>query len=1125
MPAERPDAELTFAIDKGWQEPAPAGRSGISPERRFIDDTIAIVGIAGVMPQSADLSEYWDNLKNGRDMVTEIPRDRWIWEDVHGDPVKEINKSYSKWGGFMKEVDKFDSLFFGITPREAQMMDPQQRLFIETVWTAIEDSGHKVSDLSGTRTGLFVGVSSKDYIDVLSEHQTSLDGYSASGNSHSILANRISFLFNLRGPSAPIDTACSSSLIALHRAIESIHTGSSDMAIVGGVQVMLTSVAHISLSSAGMLSPDGKCKTFDKNANGYVRGEGVGAILIKRLSQAVADGNPIYAVIKATAENHGGRVTNLTAPNPKAQTELLIEAYQKAQIDPGTVGYIECHGTGTSLGDPIEIQALKKSFGDLYQQHGMPAPLKPHCGLSAVKTNIGHLEPAAGIASLLKVLLAMKHRQIPALLHLKELNPYVDLSGSPFYIVDKTTPWAAACAPDGTALPLRAGVSSFGWGGANAHVVLEEYIAPKPVAPVQTQAEQIVVLSAKNEERLRAYAASLLAHVRTHAVELDALAYTLQVGRDPVEERLAIVTRSIAELTEQLDRFVAAQGEVPGLYCARVARKGADQNRNDDISRGTHDMAKAWVTGAEIDWSRLHTSGERLKRLSLPTYPFARERHWIETAAAPKTDKPAARVSVLHAPEVGTVLAHPVWVDAAGAVAAPAPADTMVQHVVVLCDLPHLDIDRFRSSAPEIGQITRLALPQSLSAAERYRAAAVASFERLQAVLQARVKGKVLFQIAVGCEGADTLMAGLSGLIRSARLEQPGLIGQLVLIGDAADERTLAARLRACRAAPAEALFRCEGEQLRVLRWQEASLRAEARIAIRDRGVYLITGGLGGLGLTFAREILRQTPSARIVFTGRSPLTDEKREAIERLASPLLVPSSQLMYQSLDLNSADAVDALIKEIVNRYGALHGVIHSAGMTHDSMIVNKSAATFAEVLEPKVTGTFHLDQATSELDLDFLVLFSSVSAAMGNVGQADYATANAFMDQFAQRRNALASAGQRRGHAVSINWPLWEEGGMQIAPKARARLLEATGMLPMSTGNGLRAFYGALDLHAGQAMVMEGQVKRLRRLLFPGTARDETAASERRTAGAVARLNVDTLRQLVLADLRGFKSKGI
>lgn len=665
-------AATSFAIRKGWEPPAslpsPAQADGFTRALRFVKEPIAIVGIAGVMPQSENLEEFWDNLKNARNMVTEIPRDRWIWEDYDGNPYKEANKSNSRWGGFMKEVDKFDPLFFGITPREAEMMDPQQRILLETVWSAIEDSGQKVSDLSGTRTGFFVGASSKDYIDVLAENNSTLDGFSASGNSHSILANRISFLLNLRGPSAPLDTACSSSLVALHRAIESIHTGSCDMAIIGGVQVMLTPVGHVSLSSAGMLSIDGKCKTFDKDANGYVRGEGSGAIFIKPLAKAEEDGNPIYAVIKATAENHGGRVTMLTAPNPKAQAELLFEAYEKGQVDPATVGYIECHGTGTSLGDPIEIQALKKSFADLYKKHNKALPTAPHCGLSSVKTNIGHLEPAAGMASLLKVLLSIKHKQIPALLHFQELNPYIDLAGSPFYIVDKTTDWPAIAGEDGQPLPRCAGVSSFGWGGANAHVVLEEYIPPIRQHSDQASGPKVVVLSAKNDARLKAYARTLLAHVNKHDVDLNDLAYTLQVGRDPMEERLGLIVNSVTQLAEKLNAYLrdgelgtedAFQGRI-GRYKRNAQGLSVESDANSAVKKDDIDgwiaaanyakLAEAWVSGVEVDWSKLYAARSgalKPRRVSLPTYPFARDRHWITPNPDAKTAK-AAGAGALH---------------------------------------------------------------------------------------------------------------------------------------------------------------------------------------------------------------------------------------------------------------------------------------------------------------------------------------------------------------------------------------------------------------------------------------------------------------------------------------------
>ncbi|MFZ2753177.1 MAG: type I polyketide synthase, partial [Lysobacteraceae bacterium] len=641
--------EAPLAFKKKWSPDdapetaaAPVARSGgsFSPGRRFIERPIAIVGMSGVMPQADNVEEFWEKLRNAENnMVTLVPADRWDWEECYGDPMVEKNKTLSKWGGFMREVDKFDPLFWGISPREAEMMDPQQRIFLETVWGAVEDSGHKVSDLAGTKTGLFVGAATRDYIDLMAMKHVDLDGYSASGTSHAILVNRISFLLDLHGPSAPLDTACSSSLVALHRAIESIHTGSCEMAIVGGVQVMLTAAGHISFGAAGMLASDGKCKTFDSRANGYVRGEGSGAIFIKPLDKAIADGDHIYALIKSTAENHGGKATMLTAPNPNAQADLLVEAYERAEIDPRSVGFLECHGTGTSLGDPIEFQAMKKAFSDLYRKHQLPVPAKPHIGLTSAKTNIGHLETAAGIAGILKVLLSIKHKQIPALLHFEKLNPYINLDNTPFYPVEKTKPWDVILDDNGTPYPRRAGISSFGFGGANVHIVLEEFPETDASLRRSPKGPYLILVSAKHEDRLRANAGRLLAHLeKEDAVNLADIAYTLQIGRDVMPERMGLIVDSKDELIERLRAYVDGDAAGANVKLASVRRK-ADIGTTDAETmkqwlsdRDLSSLLDVWLKGQEPDWKSMH-AGQDVRRCPLPTYAFARERYWFNVNA------------------------------------------------------------------------------------------------------------------------------------------------------------------------------------------------------------------------------------------------------------------------------------------------------------------------------------------------------------------------------------------------------------------------------------------------------------------------------------------------------------
>jgi len=1117
--------DTPMQINKGWNPRAfegvdehPANRP--VPANRFAAMPIAIVGMSGVMPQSDDLEEFWNHLQGGDDLITVIPRDRWNWEEFYGDPFKEVNKSNSKWGGFMKEVDKFDALFFGISKREAQMMDPQQRIFLETVWKAIEDSGHRVSDLSGTRTGLFVGAATNDYVDVMNRLDIDLDGYSASGNSHSVLANRISFLLNLRGPSAPIDTACSSSLVALHRAIESIHTGSSDMAIVGGVQVMLSPAAYISFGMAGMLSNDGKCKTFDKRADGYVRGEGSGAIVIKPLSKAEADGDHIYAVIRATSENHGGRVTTLTAPNSAAQAELLVDAYEKAEMDPGSVGYIECHGTGTGIGDPIEIQALTRAFGELYKKHDRKPATTPHCGLSSAKTNIGHLETAAGIAGILRVLLAIKHRQIPANVHFEELNPYIKLEGSPFYIADRTRDWEAPVSQDGKVLPRRAGVSSFGFGGANAHIVLEEYLPPKTTQDNGEDGPQLIVVSAKTVDRLHAYVEAMLAHLDSAAVDFADFAYTLQVGRDEMTERLALVAADADDLRKQFRHFLG--GESTSALCRGTVRSGKKDAAASLLGaeslqalleqKNLQTLAEQWVLGADIDWRKMPRA-RTSKRLAVPTYPFARERCWIPgavgferghvtgardeiaIAAVPKPTK-AADSSIDDA--VGMLVAAPYWEQVTAEQSAGPSRGAWAQWRVMLCALPSIQSQQLEGVLAG-SQCAARADVRGGNLAHRYVDYAQSCFEQIQKIFRDSLSQNALMQVVVPDDHEHSVLIGLAALMKTAKLENPRFCGQIVLCRPDVTTPELARQLQYAQSRSAEAVVRCAADsRYSVLRWKvESDLQVATAPVYKEHGVYLISGGLGGLGVLFAKRILDETRHGRVILTGRGELGGKKRDRFDALNS---AANGRVSYRSVALDDASQVAQLMVWVEQEYGGLHGIIHSAGMVADNLIPRKSPEEFLSVLAPKVIGGSNLDEASRHLDLDFFAMFSSISGAFGNPGQADYAAANSFLDEFAQYRNDLVEKGERRGSTLAINWPLWAEGGMQAPIAVQKQLAQTTGMTPLSTHNGLDAFSRSILLGRQRSLVMEGQLAMLNRTLQYATAMP--AAGERKVNAAAA-----------------------
>lgn len=620
------------------------GRS--ASNQQALPGQVAIIGMSGKFPMADDLEELWANLLQGKDCITEIPADRWDWQSYFGDPAMEPNKSNVKWGGFLNGIAEFDPQFFGISPREAELMDPQQRLLMTYAWKALEDAGYAAASLAGSDTGLFVGTASSGYSEHVYRAGLPIEGYTSTGSVSSVGPNRISYFMDLHGPSEPIETACSSSLVALDRAVAAIQNGSCRMAIVGGVNTILSPEPHISFNKAGMLSEDGRCKTFSAAANGYVRGEGVGMLVLKGLDEAERDGDTIHGVIRATAVNHGGRAQSLTAPNPKAQAALLQAAYGKAGIDPRTVTYIEAHGTGTELGDPIEINGLKAAFQALYEKSGLPATTQSHCGLGSIKTNIGHLELAAGVAGVIKVLLQIKHQTLVQSLHCDEVNPYIQLKDSPFYIVQHKQEWTALRDEYGNVVPRRAGVSSFGFGGVNAHAVIEEYIPPIKQKTERTSSTEVkpvvVVLSARNEERLRDQAAQWLTYLdagKLEDSELANAAYTLQTGRQAFEERIGIVVASVQQLRDKLMLYVSGEESISGLYRGHTKRSKdlvslfADEDLKLAVEAWFakdkhHKLAEIWARGLDMDWKPMY---QRVlpQRLSLPTYVFAREHYWV----------------------------------------------------------------------------------------------------------------------------------------------------------------------------------------------------------------------------------------------------------------------------------------------------------------------------------------------------------------------------------------------------------------------------------------------------------------------------------------------------------------
>ncbi|HBV97545.1 MAG TPA: hypothetical protein DEF36_10925, partial [Desulfotomaculum sp.] len=620
----------------GWEAPKENGALDI-----------AIIGVAGRYPQAGNIRQFWQNLREGRDCITEIPKGRWDHSRYFSEDKNKFGKTYSKWGGFLEGVDQFDPLFFNISPLEAEFMDPQERLFLECVYESLEDAGYtrealgrrQVFGLEGN-VGVYVGVMYEEY--QLYGAQEQIQGRPIAIVGHPAeIANRVSYFCNFHGPSMAVDTMCSSSLTAIHLACQSIERGECEVAIAGGVNVSIHPNKYLLLAMGKMLSSKGRCESFGQGGDGYVPGEGVGAVLLKPLAKAIADGDNIYGIIKATSINHGGKTNGFFVPNPNAHAGVYGRAFKEAGIDPRTISYMEAHGTGTALGDPIEITGLTKIFQEYTKD-------KQFCAIGSVKSNIGHCESAAGISGVTKILLQIKYSQLAPSLHSGALNANIDFSNTPFVVQQELAEWKRPVVElNGVSreYPRIAGVSSFGAGGSNAHVLIEEYIPQiqNPQIIITPGNPALIVLSAKTEDRLKELAQRLLSAVREQQFsnsDLADMAYTLQVGREAMEERLAVMAGSLKELEEKLEGYIDGRDGIEDLYRGQVrpnketlAVFAADEDMVKTIDawiskRKYSKLLELWVKGLVFDWNKLY-GGDKPRRISLPTYPFARERYWV----------------------------------------------------------------------------------------------------------------------------------------------------------------------------------------------------------------------------------------------------------------------------------------------------------------------------------------------------------------------------------------------------------------------------------------------------------------------------------------------------------------
>lgn len=646
-----PSMEKPVASNPGALTPVDRNRFG----RR---EKIAIVGVAGRYPGADNLAELWELLRQGHCRVSDVPKSRWDHQQVFSSLSNQLGKSCSSQGGFISQHDCFDEGLFNISPKDAALMDPQQRWFLTIAYECILNAGYNKGNV-GTDTGVFAGAMAKDYQLLCANLVSKGEAPFPYAELYQI-ANRVSYFFDLTGPSMTLDTACSSSGVAIHMASEAILNGECSQALAGGVNLILDPQRYIQYSQMGMLSPDGRCRTFSNDAKGMVMGEGVGCVLLKPLSKAEADGDYIYATLLASHSNSGGRTSGFTVPNPEAQAQLIRRVIDKAKIDPDSISYIETHGTGTPLGDPIEVDGIGNGLDRKKTLHGAGSHerrTRKKIKLGSIKSNIGHLEPAAAIAGLTKVVQQLQHQTLVPSLNSEPLSGRIDFEQYGLDVQKDCQPWQH----DFAETPRRAGVSSFGAGGVNAHLLVEEYVGSRGIpgesgiadAGTKKLNSVIIPLSARTKNALAEMVRQLALYLTANpGLKIESIAHTLQIGRDKYRHRLALISASTEALLAQLQSWLADDSSV-GISGDGKQYKGLEELLTDSyllvdhwlLNQQLDRVASLWVSGGNVDWTRAYQEANVPHKLPLPGYPFMGTRHWLDGAKWQATDDERRPVS------------------------------------------------------------------------------------------------------------------------------------------------------------------------------------------------------------------------------------------------------------------------------------------------------------------------------------------------------------------------------------------------------------------------------------------------------------------------------------------------
>ncbi|NJC37104.1 acyl transferase domain-containing protein/acyl carrier protein/SAM-dependent methyltransferase [Xanthomonas arboricola] len=1008
-------------------------------------ERIAIVGMSGRYPGAGSLQAFWQLLAEGRSGVRDVPPSRWKVQDYYDARPQLPGKMYCRSMGALDDIEYFDPLFFGISPAEAALMDPQHRLFLQEGYRAFEDAAYAPSRLDGARCGVYLGIMGNEYVSLCQRAGAGIG--EATGNSASIAAARIAYHLNLKGPAIAIDTACSSSLVATHLACQALLAGEIDLALAGGVTLYLTPESYISMCGAGMLSAAGRCSAFDNAADGFVPGEGVGALVLKRLSDAIADNDRIHAVVLGSGINQDGRTNGITAPSIRSQIDLLRDVYRRHGIDPASIGYVEAHGTGTKLGDPIEFEALTTAFREATSDTRF-------CALGSVKSNIGHTSAAAGVASVHKVVLALRERQLVPSLHYTQPNEHCAMELSPFVVNTELRPWQGSAST-----ARRAAVSSFGYSGTNAHLVLEEWTDPTP--PSHSGPEPVLfVVSARDVNLLRSQCRSLLRYLSLDQdIPLPDVAFTLQVGREAFEHRLAFVVDTREEAIAKLERYLSGDA-TDDLLLGHVTALMRDARLQDDDTQTLHydgtsaeglaAVAARWVQGFDPRWRDL-SRPSRVRLAHLPTYPFAREYCWVgavvdrDVAAAPGRDSPPVTDECL--PQTASAPATPfahleLLIPELHVVPSPAVAGVDAQAQVVLVgasdseaaafvhfwpranrlNLPTAGgVDAWVASLRALGRIDHIvwiaadhatARPDEILVYQSQCEQVHVCFRAIKALLEHGYAAAPLEWTLITRElNATPSHAALLGLVASAVKEQENWSARLVDIGR--DEAMPVGQIAAIQIDTTGRTWIHRSGKWAREHLQPVPVPSRADGAFRRNGVYLIVGGAGGVGEVFTKYLLRHY-QARVVWVGRRPADGDVAAKLGNLAD--LGPAP--LYLQADATDPVALAEVRVRVMETYGQLHGVIHSAIELHDQSVASMDAQRFEQIFATKAQVASNLFRIFGQDPLDCIVLFSSLASYSREAGQSNYSAGSLYQDALARYlANRLAP------RIKTINWGFW------------------------------------------------------------------------------------------------------